>query len=195
MRTVAEDNAVMQLDAERKEVKLHQKKEYKMATLKSGIKLANDENLVMEIEAELWASSSNPFAKMMGLLRQFFALILGTKIKCFWVITNKRVVVVTELVNWYCFPVRREIRNILPQSITAVGYTREATCWCFCPAYTLYYNTVLTEGITIPGSVLSFIPIPIPSFRNSIRLKDVDDEAVVLQAVNAFTAAILHKEG
>lgn len=33
-----------------------------MAYLKSGLNLEEGENLVMEIEAELWATSSNPIA-------------------------------------------------------------------------------------------------------------------------------------
>lgn len=32
--------------------------------LKSGIVLAENENLVMELEAELWATSQNPFAQI-----------------------------------------------------------------------------------------------------------------------------------
>ncbi len=37
-----------------------------MAELKSGIILQDGEELVAEIEAELWASSANPIAKALG---------------------------------------------------------------------------------------------------------------------------------
>ncbi|WP_461248730.1 hypothetical protein, partial [Treponema sp. R6D11] len=69
-----------------------------MATLASGIALADGENLVMEIEAELWATSSNPIAQFFGAIQRFFALIFGFKQKGFVVITNKRVVEVKTII-------------------------------------------------------------------------------------------------
>ena len=42
-----------------------------MAYLKSGLNLEEGENLVMEIEAELWATSSNPIAIFLVKLQNF----------------------------------------------------------------------------------------------------------------------------
>ena len=63
-----------------------------MANLKSGLILGEGENLVMELEAELWASSSNPIAKMIGSVTKFLNFLLGNRRKGFVVITDKRVV-------------------------------------------------------------------------------------------------------
>lgn len=41
-----------------------------MAELKSGIILQDGEELVAEIEAELWASSANPIAKALGNIQR-----------------------------------------------------------------------------------------------------------------------------
>ena len=140
-----------------------------MAALTSGIALAEGENLVMEIEAELWATSSNPIARFFGAIQRVFALILGFKKKGFVVITDRRVVEVTTQISCWCITVGRQVKYVLPSSVKEIGYTRTATCGCFCPAYYLYY-----EGFTQ---------------RTSVMLKGVD-ESGALKAANAFYAAI-----
>jgi hypothetical protein len=144
-----------------------------MATLKSGVMLAENENLVMEIEAELWASSSNPIARFIGAIYKFFAMIFGIRKKGFVVITDKRVVEVRTNVACWCIPVGRTVKYVLPSSVKEVGYSRKATCGCFCPRYELYYQA-FTE----------FTPI---------QLKGAD-EAGALKAANAFYAAIVHAQ-
>lgn len=112
-----------------------------MSELKSGIILEEGETLVMEIEAELWATSSNPISVALGKIAKFFAKICGTKYNGFLVITNKRVVEVRNVINCYCFNTAREVKYLLPSSVKEVGYTKQATCGCFCPAYYLYYES------------------------------------------------------
>jgi hypothetical protein len=138
--------------------------------LASGIALAENEKLVMEIEAELWASSSNPIAQLLGTIQRVIAMILGFKKKGFWVITDKRVVEVAVQKACWCITVGRQVKYILPSSVKEIGYTKSATCGCFCPAYYLYY-----EGFTQ---------------RSSVLLKGADENGA-LKATNAFYAAIV----
>jgi len=140
-----------------------------MAALASGVMLAENEKLVMEIEAELWATSSNPIAQALGSLQRIIALILGFKKKGFLVITDKRVIEVTTQIRCWCITVGRQVKYILPASVKEIGYTRSATCGCFCPVYFLYYEsfTQLTR----------------------VQLKGAD-ESGALKAANAFYAAI-----
>jgi len=112
-----------------------------MSELKSGLVLDADETLIMEIEAELWATSANPLAKIIGKVQKFIAKILGTRVNGFLIITNKRVVEVSNTVHCYCFHVGRHVKYLLPSSVKEIGYTKEATCGCFCPAYYLYYES------------------------------------------------------
>lgn len=144
-----------------------------MAALASGVMLGDDEKLVMEIEAELWASSSNPIARFFGGIQKFFALILGIKRKGFLVITDKRVVEVRVFISCWCITTGREVKYVLPSSVKEIGYTRAATCGCFCPAYHLYYDS-FTQ-------------------RTAVMLKDAD-ESGALKAANAFYAAISHAQ-
>ena len=140
-----------------------------MATLNSGIMLGEDEKLVMEIEAELWASSSNPIAQLIGTVRRIIAKILGFRKKGFLIITDKRVVETSTQIACWCITMGRQIKYVLPSSVKEIGYTRQATCGFFCPAYYLYYDS-FTQ-------------------RTSIMLKGAD-ESGALKAANAFYAAI-----
>ena len=60
-----------------------------MSNLKSGIILSENENVVMELEAELWATSSNPIARFFGFLRKIVSLIFGIKHEGYLVLTDK----------------------------------------------------------------------------------------------------------
>ncbi|MDR2096313.1 MAG: hypothetical protein LBP76_12480 [Treponema sp.] len=144
-----------------------------MAVLQSGVMLGEDENLVMEIEAELWATSSNPIARLIGEITKFIAMILGTRIKGFLVITDKRVIEVSTTIGCYCFTIGRKVKYVLPSSVKEIGYNRSATFLCCCPAFHLYY-----EGFTQSTSVL---------------LKGVD-EAGAKKAADAFYNAIVHSQ-
>jgi hypothetical protein len=142
-----------------------------MATLASGLMLAEDEKLVMEIEAELWATSSNPIARFFGAVNKVIAMIFGFRKKGYLVITDKRVVEVSTQISCWCITAGRQIKYVLPSSIKEIGYDRAATCGCCCPAYHLYYES-FTQ-------------------RTAVLLKDAD-EAGALKATNAFYAAIAH---
>ena len=144
-----------------------------MAALASGVMLGDDEKLVMEIEAELWATSSNPIARFLGEIQKFLALIFGFKRKGFLVLTDKRVVEVRVFIACWCITTGRGVKYVLPSSVKEIGYTRAATCGCFCPAYHLYYES-FTE-------------------RTAVMLKDAD-ESGALKAANAFYAAISHAQ-
>lgn len=140
-----------------------------MTKLKSGIVLNEGENLVMELEAELWATSSNPIAKLIGAIKRVFALILGIKKEGFVVITDKRVVEVIRGKYFYVFDSGKVIRYLLPSGIKEIGYTKEPTFFCFCPAYQLFYEAYTQ--------------------RTSVLLSDVD-EAGAQRVVDAFYNAL-----
>ena len=112
-----------------------------MSDLKSGLILEEGESLVMEIEAELWATSSNPLAIALGQIRKFFAKILGYRVNGFLVITNKRVVEVKKVIECYCFNTGTTVKYVLPSSVKEIGYERTSTWGCLCPAYYLYYES------------------------------------------------------
>jgi hypothetical protein len=127
----------------------------------------------MEIEAELWATSSNPIAQFIGAIAKFIAMILGTRMKGFLVITNKRVIEVKTTIGCYCFTIGRQVKYVLPSSVKEIGYDRTATFLCCCPAFHLYY-----EGFTQ---------------RTSVLLKGVD-EAGAKKAADAFYNAIAYSQ-
>ena len=95
-----------------------------MEKLKSGIVLTEGENVVVELEAELWAASSNPLAKLVGQVVKFINLILGNKRKGYVVITNKRVVEVIQFTALWVLNAGKNVKYVLPSSVKEVGYTK-----------------------------------------------------------------------
>lgn len=141
-----------------------------MDKLQSGLVLDAGEDLVMELEAELWAASSNAFARLWGTMIKFVNLLLGNRRKGFLVITNKRVVEVIQFRACWVFNVGKNVRYVLPSSVKEVGYTKEGTCFgCFCQSYNLYYDA-FTQ-------------------RTSVLLT-VDSDAEAQKVVDAFYRAI-----
>ena len=141
-----------------------------MSKLKSGVILAENENLVMELEAELWATSSNPIARFFGFLLKLFYLLLGIRHKGFLVLTDKRVIEVRDVKACWVFNSSKEVKYVLPSSVKEVGYTKEGTfCGCFCQAYHLYYDATTQ--------------------RTSILLKGMDEKET-LDLVNTFYRTI-----
>ena len=141
-----------------------------MANLKSGLILGEDEHLVVELEAELWATSSNPIARLIGAVVKFINLILGNKRQGYVVITDKRVVEIIQYKALWVLNAGKNVKYVLPSSVKEVGYTKEGTCFgCFCQSYNLYYDA-FTQ-------------------RTSVPLSDVD-EAGAQKVVDAFYKAI-----
>jgi hypothetical protein len=129
-----------------------------MAGLKSGLLLTEGETLVMEIEAELWASSSNPIARFFGGIAKFFAMIFGYRKSGYLVVTNRRVVTVEKIITCYCCGGGKVVKYMLPSSLKEVGFVKRATCGCFCPAYHLYFDAftehkeILLKGVDEAGA-------------------------------------------
>ena len=141
-----------------------------MDKLKSGLVLSDGEKLVVELEAELWATSQNPIARMIGEIRKLLALIMGHKRQGYIVITDKRVVEIIQMKMFWVLNVGKNVKYVLPSSVKEVGYTKEGTCCgCFCQAYTLYYDA-FTQ-------------------RTSVLLP-VDEEKEAQDIVDAFYKAI-----
>ncbi|MCQ2312631.1 MAG: hypothetical protein MJZ84_04190 [Paludibacteraceae bacterium] len=120
-----------------------------MEKLKSGLLLGENETLVMELEAELWATSQNPIAKLIGKLRKLLALILGFRMNGYVVITDKRVVEILQRKACWVFNLGKNVKYVLPSSVKEVGYTKEGTCLgMFCQSYNLYYES-FTQTTTV----------------------------------------------
>ena len=141
-----------------------------MANLKSGLILGEDEKLVVELEAELWATSSNPIALLIGKIIKFINLLFGNKRQGYVVITDKRVVEIIQFKSLWVLNSGKNVKYVLPSSVKEVGYTKEGTCFgCFCQSYNLYYDA-FTQ-------------------RTSVLLSDVD-EAGAQKVVDASYKAI-----
>jgi len=125
---------------------------------KSGVKLDDGEQIVVELEADLYARSANPFAQAAGSLLRLIDKIFGNKNAVFVVVTNKRVIEVREHKVCYVFVTQRVTLNVLPQNVLEVGYERKAQLGCFCPAYNIFYTchtggrSLMVRGLNEEGA-------------------------------------------
>ena len=141
-----------------------------MANLKSGLILTEGEELILELEAELWATSNNALARIWGKIQKFLALIMGHKRKGFVVITNKRVVEVRQDILCWVFNAAKNLSYLLPSSVKEIGYAKRGTfLGCFCQQYILFYES-FTQ-------------------RTEVQLT-VSDESEAQKVVDAFYKAI-----
>lgn len=136
---------------------------------KSGIKLREGENLVVELEAELWATSSNIIARFFGFIRKLVYFIFGIRLHGFLVITDQRVIEVCDQKACWVFDMNKNVKYVLPSSVKEVGYTKEATFFCCCKAYHLYYDsTTQRTTILLKGVNESQAQSIVDSFYNAI---------------------------
>ncbi len=139
-----------------------------MANLKCGIQLQEGEQLIFELEAELWATSHNPIAKLIGRIWRLLALIFGTKRHGWLVITDRRVIEVATVTACWCFEVNRNVKYVLPSSVKEVGYEKEKACCLFCDSVHFYYEGFTqTTRILLPFGEETGIKI-VDAFYNAI---------------------------
>ena len=113
-----------------------------MSQLKSGVILRPGEELVIEMEAQLWASSSNPIAKLIGSILKFLYMLIGVRRDGYVVLTNQRVIEVISCKACWVFNTSKNVRYVLSSSVKEVGYNKEGTfLGCFCQNYVLYYDS------------------------------------------------------
>lgn len=113
-----------------------------MSNLKSGITLSEGEEMIVELQAELWATSSNIIARIIGAIIRIMALIFfGIRRKGYVVITTQRVIEVRQDIACWCFNNAKHVKYVLPSSVKEVGYMKTGTfLGCCCQAYHLYYD-------------------------------------------------------
>mgnify|MGYP004557354037 CR=1 FL=1 len=142
-----------------------------MPYLNSGIVLDEGENLVMELEAELWASSSNPIARFFGAILKLVYFVLGIRLHGYLVITDRRVIEVKDAKACWVFTTNKEVKYVLPSSVKEAGYTKEGTfLGCCCPAYHFYYESwTQSTSMMLKGADEAAAKKVLDAFYNAIR--------------------------
>jgi len=113
---------------------------------KSGINLMDGEQLVVEVEAEMYDTGSGPLGRIMGIFSKFAAKASGSVEKGYLVVTDKRVILVTEQKICCVFQKSKGVTSFLPNSVYKMGWVKEGTLLCCCPTINLWYSTRYGDG-------------------------------------------------
>lgn len=120
-----------------------------MAQLKSGVTLREGENLVVELEAELYATAGDPISRFLGKITRFIRYwFLGWRQEGYLIITDQRIIEATKEKSCWCFEIGKHIKYVLPASVKEVGFIKGATFFCCCNAFHLYYDA-FTQRTTV----------------------------------------------
>jgi hypothetical protein len=112
-----------------------------MTSLQSGVTLLDNETLVLEMDAELYVTSSCAFLRFIHGIIRFFAQILGFRKRGFLVVTNKRFVEVYNQIIFWIINIRKYVKSIPLERIEGeVDYVKKGTFAFLFRAYQLYYN-------------------------------------------------------
>ena len=76
--------------------------------------------------------SKNPLQKLFQVLAMVFT---GSYLRAQLIVTNKRVVVEGQVIQWWCLEKGMAFESYLPQSITKIGFSYKPSCCC--KSYTL----------------------------------------------------------
>lgn len=107
------------------------------------------EQLVVEIEAEMYDVGSGPLGRILGIFSKFTAKFTGSVEKGFLVVTDKRIITVTEQKVCCVFQRSKGISCYLPNSVYKMGWRKEGTLLCLCPTINLWYSTKHGDGKNI----------------------------------------------
>ncbi|HNE20097.1 MAG TPA: hypothetical protein PLF85_10275 [Turneriella sp.] len=111
-----------------------------MEDFKMDVKLTPGENIVFKIEADFWQRGNNPLQKIVGNFMRIFSKILGYRVNGALIVTNKRVLELTEEYRCWCINTNRGVKVLTRRGVKEFGYEMEKTCGIFCPTYYLYYE-------------------------------------------------------
>jgi hypothetical protein len=109
------------------------------------IQLLPGEEVAFEIDADVLRAGTDPVAQLIARIGVFFAKIFGHKEKAKLIVTTKRVVQVTHVIDWYCIPKKTLYQVIMPSSVKEVGYYVQTACCGMMKSFRFYYQG-LTES-------------------------------------------------
>ena len=114
---------------------------------KSQVALMEGEKVEMILEAELYATSTNFIANVLGKIFGIIAKLLGVKSIGFMTVTNKRVIIEKQDFVLWCFNRSGSCSTLMPQSIATVDVANTATfLFCMCKKYVLTISTAAGSG-------------------------------------------------
>ena len=104
----------------------------------SSLVLLEDEQISATLTGELFATSTNIILNMFAKITQFLLFIFGVRMTAQLIVTNKRVVLETRTMTFWCIPQAACFKSIPYNGVASVEYAFQAMLCCgLCRKYAL----------------------------------------------------------
>lgn len=107
----------------------------------SELMLMEGEQIVVALQTEMYAQSTNLIANFIAKIIAFLAKIFGCKVWGQLTITDRRIVMETHKKIFWCFDQGATFSTMMPGSVTSVDYAFAAQFLCFCRKYIFSITT------------------------------------------------------
>lgn len=112
----------------------------------SNLELMNDENVVVALQTEMFAQSTNLLANILAKIGGFFMTLCGGKRWGQLTITNRRIVLEQHQRVFWCFDMGAVFSTLMPNAIATVDYSFKGQVLCFCRKYFFSFTTTSGTG-------------------------------------------------
>jgi hypothetical protein len=112
----------------------------------SDIILMDNEKVVVALETEMYAQSTNIIENIIAKVFGFLAKIFGVKRMGQLTITDRRIILEQHQKFFWCFDTKAVFSTIMPNSIASVDYAFVGQVLCFCRKYVFSFSTTAGKG-------------------------------------------------
>ena len=112
----------------------------------SNIVLIGDEKLVVTLQTEMYAQSTNIIDNIIAKIFAIFTIIFGFKRVGQLTITDRRIVLEQHQRIFWCFDKAAIYSTLMPNSIANVDYAFKGQILCCCRKYVFSFTTTSGTG-------------------------------------------------
>ena len=112
----------------------------------SDLAMIGDEKVVVALQTEMYAQSSNIIENILARIFGIFATLFGVKRTGQLTITDKRIVLEQHQRIFWCFDTAAIYSTLMPNSIANVDYAFKGQILCCCRKYVFSFTTTSGAG-------------------------------------------------
>ena len=112
----------------------------------SDVILIDGEKVVVALQTEMYAQSTNIIENIVGKIFGIFAKFLGVKKSGQLTITDRRIILELHQKIFWCFDTKATFSTLMPHNIASVDYGFVGQILCLCRKYVFSFMTTSGQG-------------------------------------------------